>query len=47
MMELPMWDGDRYFLPLVFDPSVGQFHGVIPYDGGHSVGWRVSVLPGT
>ena len=45
MMELPMWDGDRYFLPLVFDPSVGQFHGVLPYDGGHSVGWQVSVLP--
>ena len=45
MMDLPMWDGDRYFLPLVFDPSVGQFHGVIPYDGGHSVGWQVSVLP--
>ena len=47
MMDLPMWDGDRHFLPLVFDASVGQFHGVLPYDGGHSVGWRVSVLPGT
>lgn len=45
MMDLPMWDGDRHFLPLVFDQSVGQFHGVIPYDGGHSTGWQVSVLP--
>ena len=44
MMDLPMWDGDRHFLPLVFDSSVGQFHGVIPYDGGHSVGWRVTIL---
>ncbi|MFT3887447.1 MAG: 8-oxo-dGTP diphosphatase [Arachnia sp.] len=44
MMELPMWDGDRHFLPLVFDPAVGQFHGVIPYDGGHSVGWQVSFV---
>ena len=42
MMELPMWDGDRHFLPLVFDESIGQFHGVIPYDGGHSTGWQVS-----
>jgi len=42
MMELPMWDGDRHFLPLVFDPSVPQFHGVLPYDGGHSTGWQVS-----
>ena len=46
VMNLPMWDGDRHFLPLVFDESVRQFHGVIPYDGGHSVetGWRVSHL---
>lgn len=42
MMELPMWDGDRHFLPLVFDASVPQFHGVLPYDGGHSTGWQVS-----
>ncbi len=46
MMELPMWDGDRHFVPLVFDETVGQFHGVIPYDGGHSTDdWQVSVLP--
>ena len=42
VMDLPMWDGDRHFLPLVFDESVPQFHGVLPYDGGHSVGWRYS-----
>lgn len=45
MMELPMWDGDRHFLPLVFDETIGQFHGVIPYCGGHSTGWQVSILP--
>lgn len=44
IMDLPMWDGDRHFLPLVFDESVPQFHGVIPYDGGHSTGWQVSVV---
>lgn len=46
VMELPMWDGDRHFVPLVFDDDVRQFHGVIPYDGGHSVdaSWRVTVL---
>lgn len=43
MMELPMWDGDRHFVPLVFDASVPQFHGVIPYDGAHSLGWRASL----
>ncbi len=45
MMRLPMWDGDRHFLPLVFDASIAQFHGVIPYDGGHSTGWQVTTLP--
>lgn len=46
MMELPMWDGDRHFVPLVFDRSVAQFHGIIPYDGGHSTaGWQVSLIP--
>lgn len=44
MMELPMWDGDRHFLPLVFDETVGQFHALLPYDGSHNTGWQVSVL---
>lgn len=46
IMDLPMWDGDRHFLPLVFDETVRQFHGVIPYDGGTSVddAWRMSLL---
>ncbi|CAL8976186.1 8-oxo-dGTP diphosphatase [Tessaracoccus sp. O5.2] len=46
VMDLPMWDGDRHFVPLVFDETVRQFHGVIPYDGGTSVddAWRMSLL---
>ena len=44
--ELPLWEGDRFFLPLVFDPARPQFHGVMPYRGGKPVGWSVSVLPG-
>lgn len=42
---LPMWEGDRHFLPLVFDPSVEQFHGVLPYLEGRPLSWSVSVLP--
>ncbi|MFV0430200.1 MAG: NUDIX hydrolase [Arachnia sp.] len=45
MAELPMYDGDRHFLPLVFDRSVGQFHAVLPYDGDHSLDWSATVLP--
>lgn len=45
MTDLPMWDGDRHFLPLVFDRGVGQFHAVVAYDGGHSTDARVSTVP--
>jgi 8-oxo-dGTP diphosphatase len=37
--SLPMWEGDRYFLPLVFDDDRRPFHGVMPYEGGRPVGW--------
>lgn len=39
LAELPMWAGDRYFLPHVFDPAVNQFHLVIPYLAGEPQGW--------
>ncbi|AZZ38958.1 8-oxo-dGTP diphosphatase [Acidipropionibacterium jensenii] len=44
LSELPMWEGDRYFLPLVFDPQVNQFHGCIPYHDGRPTGWSYSLL---
>jgi len=31
--ELPMWDGDRLWLGMVFDGDPRPFHGVEPYDG--------------
>lgn len=42
--SLPMWEGDRHFLPLVFDENVAQFHGVLPYRDGHPVSWDVTVF---
>nr|MBF0222052.1 8-oxo-dGTP diphosphatase [Desulfobulbaceae bacterium] len=39
---LPMWEGDRYFLPLVFDADPRVFHGYMPYDNGTPVGWSYS-----
>ncbi len=41
MMELPMWEGDRQFLPLVFDSDPRPFHGVMPYRDGRMVSWSV------
>jgi 8-oxo-dGTP diphosphatase len=41
VMDLPLWDGDRQFLPLVFDCEAPPFHGVMPYADGRMVSWRV------
>ncbi len=37
--SLPMWEGDRYFLPLVFDDNPRPFHGYMPYKDGRPVEW--------
>jgi 8-oxo-dGTP diphosphatase len=37
--RLPLWDGDRHFLPLVFDGDARAFHGCMPYSQGRAVGW--------
>ena len=44
ILQLPMWEGDRYFLPLVFDGNKTQFHGVMPYRDGKPVSWSYSIL---
>lgn len=40
--SLPLWEGDRQFLPLVFDGDPRPFHGVMPYRDGQMVSWRFS-----
>lgn len=40
MDALPMWEGDRFFLPLVFDGDPRMFHGYMPYDGGRPLSWN-------
>ncbi|KRG68869.1 NUDIX hydrolase [Pseudoxanthomonas dokdonensis] len=44
IMQLPLWDGDRHFLPLVFDDDPRAFHGVMPYRDGRMLSWRYSRL---
>lgn len=39
---LPMWEGDRFFLPLVFDNDSRPFHGYMPYQDGQPVSWQYS-----
>lgn len=42
IMELPLWDGDRHFLPLVFDADPRAFHGLMPYRDGKALSWTYS-----
>jgi 8-oxo-dGTP diphosphatase len=44
VLDLPLWEGDRHFLPFVFDPSAPPFHGVMPYSNGKPTAWSVSLL---
>lgn len=39
VLDLPLWEGDRHFLPLVFGENGRQFHGVMPYRAGRPVSW--------
>ena len=43
ILDLPMWEGDRHFLPLVFGDGP-PFHGVMPYRDGRPVSWSYSLL---
>jgi 8-oxo-dGTP diphosphatase len=44
LLELPLWEGDRHFLPLVFQRSERQFHGVMPYRDGKPVSWTYHLV---
>ncbi|HEY7871117.1 MAG TPA: 8-oxo-dGTP diphosphatase [Rudaea sp.] len=42
ILDLPLWEGDRHFLPLVFDADPRTFHGVMPYRDGRMLSWNFS-----
>ncbi|RKH72234.1 8-oxo-dGTP diphosphatase [Corallococcus sp. AB049A] len=44
ILSLSLWDGDRHFLPLVFDEDPRPFHGVMPYEGGRALSWSFTRL---
>ena len=41
---LPMWEGDRFFLPLIFDSDPRVFHGHMPYSNGRPLSWHFERL---
>lgn len=44
LLDLPLWDSDRYFLPMVFADRPATFHGIMPYKDGRMVSWSVDEL---
>lgn len=42
LSELSLWEGDRHFLPMVFDQDPNAFHGVMPYKDGRPQSWHFS-----
>ncbi len=44
VLGLPLWEGDKHFLPLVFGADPRQFHGVMPYRDGRPVSWTFDWL---
>ena len=42
--DLPMWEGDRHFVPLVFDDDPRAFHGTMPYDHDRPLSWTFERL---
>jgi 8-oxo-dGTP diphosphatase len=40
VLDLPLWEGDRHFLPLVLADDARQFHGVMPYRDGKPLSWN-------
>ena len=42
--RLPMWKGDRLFLPMVFDGDPRPFHAYMRYEGDEPADWRCTRL---
>ncbi len=42
--SLSMWEGDKHFLPMVFDDDPKVFHGYMPYEGDKPLGWSFSKI---
>jgi 8-oxo-dGTP diphosphatase len=42
--RVPMWEGDRQFLPLVFAERPRVFHGVMPWQDGRMLSWSYTEL---
>jgi 8-oxo-dGTP diphosphatase len=44
LLELNLWPGDRYFLPLVFSSDPRQFHATMPYHNEQPLSWNYVLI---
>jgi 8-oxo-dGTP diphosphatase len=44
ILQRPLWEGDRHFVPLVFNDDPRPFHGVMPYQDGHPLSWSYQII---
>lgn len=44
--QVPLWEGDKHFLPLVFQSQQQVFHGVMPYNQGRPTTWSYTTCKG-
>jgi 8-oxo-dGTP diphosphatase len=44
ILDLNLWPGDHYFLPLVFSDETRQFHGIMPYAGNQPQSWNYTLI---
>ena len=42
--NLNLWEGDKYFIPLVLNFSQQTFHGIMPYLNNQPVSWHVELI---
>ncbi len=42
LSDVPMWDSDRLWLPMVLDDDPSMFHGHMPYADGRMISWTYS-----
>jgi 8-oxo-dGTP diphosphatase len=43
VMQKPLWEGDRYFLPMILKCDHPLFHGCLPYQNGHPASWTFTI----
>lgn len=42
--KINMWEGDRIWLPMIFEKTDKTFHGIAPFENGEMISWHCSLV---